>query len=246
MFNQGEQAIISRDIMISGNQAFSSGQRVTIEMVAPDPGRPENRYVVFSSTLGSPFLLADADLVPAPDNRNTATDDVSLLGLISSEDEGNRDPVSERTANKSVKHRGLIPPPQEVLPPDVLHALAEPSTFELKSRRSWVIGGCIVTGLLVFTLIGFLLMPWADRMIYGPAEDKQATHCRANQQVIRSAITSYQSRYGNWPSSVSDLTGSGLLNRRYFSCPAGGAYIWVAGSPPTIRCIHSEHNLNTH
>lgn len=64
--------IIKRDICISGRKAFSEGERVTIERVAPNNEKPEFKYVVLSDHLQTKYLLSDNDVLfgvkesPAP------------------------------------------------------------------------------------------------------------------------------------------------------------------------------------
>lgn len=54
--------MISRDILVEGQVAFSRNEKVTVELIAPNPGRPEYKYVVLSQKLGKRFQLSDADI----------------------------------------------------------------------------------------------------------------------------------------------------------------------------------------
>lgn len=64
---QGETALVKRRIEIAGRVAFERGEAVAVAKVEPNAERPEYRYVVFSTGLGSWFYLSDADVAfPAP------------------------------------------------------------------------------------------------------------------------------------------------------------------------------------
>lgn len=58
----GDICVISRDILVEGYVAFSKGEEVTVELIAPNPGHPEYKYVVLSQKLGKRFQLSDADI----------------------------------------------------------------------------------------------------------------------------------------------------------------------------------------
>jgi len=53
---------IARDILVEDDLAFGNGDQVQIELIDPDPLRPENRYVVKSSNLGKQFRLSKWDI----------------------------------------------------------------------------------------------------------------------------------------------------------------------------------------
>lgn len=55
--------IVSHDIEIDGQVAFGQGEVVDIESVDPDPGNPDNKYVVLSKNLGKRYRLSDKDLM---------------------------------------------------------------------------------------------------------------------------------------------------------------------------------------
>lgn len=59
----GTKVVISNDIIINNAVAFSSGEEVIVETVAPNVQKPEYRYVVTSARLGSKFQLRDVDVV---------------------------------------------------------------------------------------------------------------------------------------------------------------------------------------
>lgn len=63
----GTKVVISNDIIINDAVAFSRGEEVVVETVAPNAQKPEYRYVVTSARLGSKYQLRDADIVlPIP------------------------------------------------------------------------------------------------------------------------------------------------------------------------------------
>ena len=60
----GTECVALRDIPVAGGIAFVSGEAVTVEKVEPHTTRPEYRYVVFSSRLGTRFQLSNNDISP--------------------------------------------------------------------------------------------------------------------------------------------------------------------------------------
>lgn len=58
----GDTCIITRDISIEGRPAFQKGEWVKVEMVEPDPQRPEHRFVTRSQFLQSWVKLTGSDL----------------------------------------------------------------------------------------------------------------------------------------------------------------------------------------
>jgi hypothetical protein len=54
--------VIQRDVVISGQVAFHTGEMVQVESESPDGQRPEYRYVVASEALGKKFRLSSADV----------------------------------------------------------------------------------------------------------------------------------------------------------------------------------------
>jgi hypothetical protein len=59
--------VIACDIVVDGTLAFGRGEPVTVELVSPNPSRPEYMYVVTSARSGTRFQLRDVDLVaPGP------------------------------------------------------------------------------------------------------------------------------------------------------------------------------------
>jgi hypothetical protein len=60
--DSGVYAKVTHDILINNQIAFKAGETVAIEAVSPNEQRPEYKYVVTSSTLGTKFELSDADL----------------------------------------------------------------------------------------------------------------------------------------------------------------------------------------
>lgn len=59
----GTKVVISDDIIINNTVAFSRGEEVVVETVAPNAQKPEYRYVVTSAKLGSKFQLRAVDVV---------------------------------------------------------------------------------------------------------------------------------------------------------------------------------------
>jgi len=59
---EGMMVTIARDILVEDDLAFGNGDQVQIELIDPDPLRPENRYVVKSSNLGKQFRLSKWDI----------------------------------------------------------------------------------------------------------------------------------------------------------------------------------------
>jgi len=62
MIRRGSPCRITRDIIISDQLAFRNGESVIVEGVAPNPQRPEYKYVVLSQALQKRFWLSDIDL----------------------------------------------------------------------------------------------------------------------------------------------------------------------------------------
>jgi len=60
--DSGTYAKVTHDILVNNQVAFKAGETVGIEAVSPNEQRPEYKYVVTSSTLGTKFELSDADL----------------------------------------------------------------------------------------------------------------------------------------------------------------------------------------
>ena len=62
MIRRNSPCRITRDIIISDQLAFRNGESVIVEGVAPNPQRPEYKYVVLSQALQKRFRLSDVDL----------------------------------------------------------------------------------------------------------------------------------------------------------------------------------------
>ena len=62
MIGRSSSCLITRDIVIGGEIAFRNGESVIVEDVAPDPQRPEYKYIVRSATLQKYFQLSENDL----------------------------------------------------------------------------------------------------------------------------------------------------------------------------------------
>jgi len=62
----GTKVIITNDILIEGVVAFSKGEEVCVEQLAPNSQRPEFKYVVLSKNLQKRFQLSDANLQKGP------------------------------------------------------------------------------------------------------------------------------------------------------------------------------------
>lgn len=60
--SEGDEVIIRRDVTIENQLAFKQGEKVKVEHVDPETERPENKYVVFSETLGERFRLSKWDI----------------------------------------------------------------------------------------------------------------------------------------------------------------------------------------
>ena len=77
----GSECTISRNIMAGESIAFKQGEPVTVELVSPNPERPEFKYVVFSKTLNRRFQLSEADITVAyPDISRAGTKDCPFCG----------------------------------------------------------------------------------------------------------------------------------------------------------------------
>jgi len=69
MIGTGSSCAITQDIIIGGKVAFRTGERVTVEQVAPNAQMPDNKYVVFSTILRQRFQLKAENLyemIPEP------------------------------------------------------------------------------------------------------------------------------------------------------------------------------------
>jgi len=60
--NAGDACVATRDILIDGRVAFSRGERAVVERIDPNAQRPQYRYVVMSSKLGTWYQLSEADI----------------------------------------------------------------------------------------------------------------------------------------------------------------------------------------
>jgi len=58
----GTRVTINNFVTINGQVAFAKDEQVVIEEVSPNADRPEYKYVVTSTRLGSRFQLRDADV----------------------------------------------------------------------------------------------------------------------------------------------------------------------------------------
>jgi len=76
----GDSCRITRDIVIGDQVAFNRGEPVTVELVSPNPERPENKYVVFSRTLNRKFQLSDADVSQVPYDASVLAADSGTSG----------------------------------------------------------------------------------------------------------------------------------------------------------------------
>jgi hypothetical protein len=61
----GASARVVHDIIVNNQVAFRQGEIVRVEAVTPDAQRPEYKYLVTSSLLGTSYVLSDADLAVA-------------------------------------------------------------------------------------------------------------------------------------------------------------------------------------
>lgn len=62
LIGEGESVVIRRDVIVGGEVAFKKGEEVSVEKIDPNPGQPENRYVVKSDRLQKRFQLSDKDI----------------------------------------------------------------------------------------------------------------------------------------------------------------------------------------
>jgi hypothetical protein len=60
----GTRVTINDFVTINGQVVFAKDEQVVIEGVSPNPERPEYKYVVTSTRMGSRFQLRDADVSP--------------------------------------------------------------------------------------------------------------------------------------------------------------------------------------
>lgn len=86
-YDTGDTCIIARDIVINDEIAFTEGDRVTVERIAPYSQRPECRNVVFSKALQKRFRLRDGDLMTTPQfSQSTGGPSVLESRAVSRED----------------------------------------------------------------------------------------------------------------------------------------------------------------
>lgn len=62
VINEGDQAVIARDIIINGQVAFKANETVVVSRIQPSPQSPQHKYVVLSKNLNSEFALSDEDI----------------------------------------------------------------------------------------------------------------------------------------------------------------------------------------
>lgn len=69
--------------------------------------------------------------------------------------------------------------------------------------------------------------------------------CQENQSLVDGAIKTFHEHYGRYPSSLEEMVKSDTsVLEKAPSCPQGGAYIWVKGDPPHVKCSIKAHNLS--
>lgn len=62
MIQEKMRCVITHDITVGESLAFKEGEMVRVESVSPNPQRPNNKYVVLSTKMGTRYQLADPDL----------------------------------------------------------------------------------------------------------------------------------------------------------------------------------------
>lgn len=71
LYNPGDRLIVTRDIVVDGQQLFASGETVVLDRLCePTPDAPDAVFIVASASAGgSHFRLRSEDLAPVPDSR---------------------------------------------------------------------------------------------------------------------------------------------------------------------------------
>jgi general secretion pathway protein G len=90
--------------------------------------------------------------------------------------------------------------------------------------------GFTLVELLVVVLILGALAAIAVPRIIGGAQNAKINACKTNVDLINSQIELYFANTGNWPSALSDVTGTVQSPSEYFpdgppDCPFGSTYI---------------------
>ena len=62
MIAQGDIVTITHQIVVDGQVAFGANDVAFVEAISPNPQRPEQKYVVFSTKVHKRFQLSDADV----------------------------------------------------------------------------------------------------------------------------------------------------------------------------------------
>jgi competence protein ComGC len=222
MITVGTSCSITHDIIVEGQMAFRAGEAVVVEQVAPNPQRPEYKYVVTSSSLQKAFQLSDGDLMPSAPAYEAPP------------------PVPQGAYQQSAPPPSGYEPGQQ--PFAAYGAGVPPAQYPVQTEKKSTNVLLIVLAVVGALVLVIVLVP----MIIGipvylnARSNAQRRTCQSNLRTVDGAIQSYESMMPNdeAPTSLDDLTQPGTnVLRRIPTCPSGNRpYIWVPGTPPEISC----------
>lgn len=220
--NPGSRCIVTRDIQVGGQFAFTRDEQVVVEDVSPNPQQPESKYIVYSQRLQQRYQLSDLDLSPYP---------------------------VEQPAVAQSPYQQVAPSPSgyPAQPPAGYGAAILPGGYAgvpvKKKFPVWGIVLIVVASLLVIAIpvAFFVVVP-----IFTSANSSANMRtCQANLRTIDSAINTYNGEYDAYPpdGEVGEILVPELIKITP-TCPTTGrTYVMENGGdgvPPTVNCPTNE------
>jgi len=99
---------------------------------------------------------------------------------------------------------------------------------------------------LVLTVVIIVVAISVTPHVYNNSRaNAQKRTCMANQRTVDGAVQVFYAETERYPENLQEMVESEFkVLKSIPTCPAEGAYTWVPGDPPYIKCKDPSHNLN--